>query len=281
MNIKYEDGSSCASVHPSEKEKLTFRLNSYEKLWHLHQTVDAFNNIGITPTITILNLIDARADERFYDNESFGLKLVCKFLNSMKANFKIFNPYNPEVVKALMDNVEIIDNGGFIARVLPSIATPNNSKNGAYSDVVLLLIDHDRFKPLVELLGKVDWKGEIISNSKAIVYENKEPNLIQQIDREDFQGKDVIIVHDICEYGSKFRVLAKMLRERNCGKLYLAVSHMTLQNLGENPITNYFDKVFTTNSKYDNYIYKIRDKNDSLLDVLEQPENLKVINLFK
>jgi len=93
---KYPDNSSYAVVH--SQEEITFRVNTYEELWHLNQTVDALNSLGITPTIIIPNLIDAQADRRFNSNESSGLKLVCKFLNSMKARFKVFHPHNSEVV---------------------------------------------------------------------------------------------------------------------------------------------------------------------------------------
>lgn len=43
-----------------------------------------------------------------------------------------------------------------------------------------------------------------------------------------------------------------MLKERNCGKLYLAVSHLTVEK--PNPdLFVLFDKIFTTNSKFENY----------------------------
>jgi hypothetical protein len=80
--IKYPDNSSYAVVHP--QEEFTFRVNTYEDLWHLNQIVDALNNLGITPTVTIPNLIDAQADRRFENNQSNGLKLVCNFLNFNK-----------------------------------------------------------------------------------------------------------------------------------------------------------------------------------------------------
>ena len=124
--IKYPDLSSYAKVPDSEPEvsylkEFTYKLNTYEDLWHLHQLVDAFNNLGIIPTVTIPNLLDAQADRRFNKNESSGLKLVCKFLNNMNANFKIFHPHNSEVIEALLDNVEIIDNSEFIQQVLKLI----------------------------------------------------------------------------------------------------------------------------------------------------------------
>jgi ribose-phosphate pyrophosphokinase len=274
---KYPDGSSYAVVN--SQEDITFRVNTYEDLWHLNQAVDALNNLGIRPTVTLPNLIDAQADRRFNNNESFGLKLVCKFLNSMNAYFKIFHPHNPEVVSALLDSVQIIDNFGFICRILSEFFNKGKGIHGDYQDnLILFSSDAGGFKPLMKLADKIIWKGEVYGASKSRKYEDGKSKLIQVIDRQDFEGKDILIVDDICVYGGTFKGLSKMLRERNCGKLYLAVSHMTVQNLGDDPVTNYFDKVFTTNSKYDNYHFIDDDGYTNSLP--SELPNLEVINLF-
>ena len=278
--IKYPDGSSYASVSPLKE--FIFKVNSYEDLWHLNQIIDAQNSLGITPTVTIPNLIDAQADRRFNKNESSGLKLVCNFLNNMNASFKIFHPHNPEVVEALVDNVEIIDNTYFIKEVLSEIYCQNmgierdkglsyHKKHELCDNVILFSSDAGGFKPLIKLCDRINWQGETYSASKARLTGHSEPRLFQKVDKVDFEGKDILIIDDICVHGGTFKSLAKMLKERNCGKLYLAVSHMTVQNLGEDPVTNYFDKVFTTNSKYDEYF---TNGADSIYD------NLEIIKIF-
>lgn len=283
---KYPDGSSYAKSDFSESTHLTFKINSYEDLWHLNQIVDVYNFRGLTPTITIPCLIDSQADRRFNGGESSGLKLVCKFLNGMNAKFKIFHPHNSEVVEALIDNVEIIDNNYFIKEVLSIIyCKQNNIKrdegifyhvNHDLSNLILMSSDAGGFKPLMKLCDKINWKGDFYSASKARSFDNLS-HLIQLIDKQDFGGKDILIIDDICVYGGTFKGLSKLLKDRNCGKLYLAVSHMTVQNLGEDPVTNYFDKVFTTNSKYDNYFTLNPDEYSNSLN--PQPKNLEIIKL--
>ena len=249
-----------------------FKVNSYEDLWHLNQFVDAYNNrLGFPPTITIPNLIDAQADRRFNNGESSGLKLVCIFLNGMNANFRIFHPHNAEVVESLIDNVEIIDNTQFINTILFS---HKGLDLDTFDNTILMSSDAGGFKPLMSLCDKIDWKGETYSASKA----RTKDGMKQLIDRQDFEGKDVLIVDDISVYGGTFKGLSELLRERNCGKLYLGVSHMTVQNLGEKPVTEYFDKVFTTNSKFNNY-WSGGDFADAA-ENYEQPSNLKVIKMF-
>jgi len=271
---KYPDGSSYVtadtSIIGSIDYEFTHKINSYEDLWHLNQRVDAFWNYNKQkPTVIIPNLIDSQADRRFEEEQSFGLKLVCQFLNNMNANFKIFHPHNPEVVEALMDNVEIIDNSKFIDKVITKIEYQDN--NFFEEKGILMSSDSGSFKPLMKLCDKINWKGQTLSASKYRWYLNGETKLSQVLPDENIEGKDILIIDDISVYGGTFKGLAKLLKERNCGKLYLAVSHMTVQNLGEDPVTNYFDKVFTTNSKYDNY-FNVNG---------EQLENLEIIKSFK
>ena len=267
---KYPDGTSY--VNNTELGEQVFRINSYEDLWHLNQFVDAFHSqhdtltTKIRPNIIIPNLIDAQADRRFNKGESSGLKLVLKFLNGLDANFKIFHPHNQEVVENALENVQIIDNSEFIQKVLSSLVF-DEFRQSDFSDIeyyrdhvsnisdklILMSSDAGGFKPLMKLCDKIKWKGETFSAAKARSWDRIDgTKFVQQINRDDFGGKDILIIDDICVYGGTFKGLSKLLKERNCGKLYLAVSHMTVQNLGEDPVTNYFDKVFTTDSKYEN-----------------------------
>lgn len=271
---KYPDNSSYAVVFP--QEEITFRVNGYEDLWHLNQVVDALNNLGITPTITLPNLIDAQADRRFNSNESSGLKLVCKFLNSMKASFKVFHPHNPEIVEALLDNVKIIDNYGYVGRVLSEYFNNSKGIEGNYQDnITLFSSDAGGFKPLMKLADKLQWRGKVYGASKSRKYAEGKSKLVQVIDKQDFEGRDILIIDDICVYGGTFIGLAKMLKERNIGKLYLVVSHLTVES--PNPeLFSIFDKVFTTNSKYNEYFPILhKDKGGA-----SKVKNLEVINLF-
>lgn len=313
MINKYPDGSSYAKIKlagPYEipsVSSFTHRLNSYEDLWHLNQIVDVYKHLEVKPTITIPCLIDAQADRRFKKDESSGLKLVCKFLNSMWADFKIFHPHNSEVVESLIDNVEIIDNSEFIKQVLFKLSTTSIPDReckcgdtrwckrvpgeGSYckdlglqwykdnikptnDNLVILLPDGGAFKWGTKLMNKLDFSGDVIAAAKNRKFVDNKSVLTQQLPDYDFKNKDILIIDDICIYGGTFKGLSKLLKERNCGKLYLGVSHMTVENLGEDPVTNYFDKVFTTNSKYDNYFTKDSEAGG------KQPDNLIIIKMF-
>ena len=248
---------------------LTFRLNTYEDLWILNQIHDVVKKANWNVTVTISNLIDAQADRRFDNAQPFGLKLILEFLKGMENfDYKIFHPHNPEVVEAILDDrVEIIDNHDFIKDVFFHISNCKSfmdfvtkGESFVYSNakgiqipnnLVVLLPDGGAYKWGVKLMDKLGFNGDVVAASKNRQYVDGKSKLVQQLPDYDFNGKDILIIDDICIYGGTFKGLAKMLKKRNCGKLFLAVSHMTVLELGEDSIGNYFNNVFTTNSKFE------------------------------
>lgn len=268
----YPDGTHYVELETHDTPQV-FRLNSYKDLWKLKQFVEVYNHkYANKPTIIIPNLLDAQADRRFSDNQSYGLKLVLQELINLDAYIQIYHPHNPEVVEMAFEvsnkKVTLQDNSMFITKVLYDIGNSYSigiqqeyfkTKQGIFMDrrvvdnTVLLSADAGGFKPLINLCDKIGWEGEVTSASKSRSYENGETVLNQIIGKKDFEGKDVLIVDDICVYGGTFKGLATKLKECNVGRLFLAVSHMTVQHLGTDPVTNYFNEVYTTNSKYNSY----------------------------
>ncbi len=264
---EYPDGTSYVSTNSQHSE--TFRINSYKDLWQLGQLVDAKNSKHVKPTIIIPNLLDAQADRRFSNNESYGLKQVVKFLAGLNADLRIFHPHNPDAVELAFEvlgkKVELIPNTFFIQRVLKELPTEN---------LVLMSADAGGYKPLMKLCDDIGWQGETSSCSKARSWDGEKSSLSSVLPTNDFGGKDILIVDDLSIGGGTFKGLATKLRKANVGRLSLAVSHITLENLGDDPVTDYFDEVFTTNSKFDSY-YK-RTKSGGT-----QPSNLTVFKSFK
>lgn len=271
---KYPDGSAYVEYIPEPYNNYAIiRINSYEDLWHLTQYVDAANHNGIIPNIIIPCLLDGQADRRFESNQSPGLKLICKHLNSLKAKFKIFHPHNAEVVEALIDNVEIVDNYSFILNVLWDIknndldrypvvmkdeydhtyigSIPYDSR--IKDNLVLLAPDAGAYKWITKVCDKLKWKGQLISASKSRTYEDGKTKLTQILNEQDLGGKDVLLIDDICIGGRSAIGLAKLLKSRNVGKLYAAFSHITIPN-PDPELFELFDHVYTTNSKGLNYI---------------------------
>lgn len=295
---KYPDGTSYVTI-PKEWEgsyqEILFKVNNYTDFVQLLQLCDVLTYNRVNAHIIIPCLLDAQADKRFDEFQSSGLRTLVEALNNYKElSFGVFHPHNPEVVEALFHSVETIDNSEFIRQVKNNIQKENSNtkldEKGIYSpnhQLVLMSSDAGGFKPLMKLCDKIGWKGETYSASKSRKYEDGKSSLSQIVDRQDFEGKDILIVDDISVYGGTFKGLSKLLKKRNCGKLYLAVSHMTVQDLGQDPVTDYFDKVFTTNSKFDSYYFEEDlylqsddEGNEYMKKERAEPLNLEIIKLF-
>ena len=275
----YPDNSFYVEVGNFNKT-FVFRINSYEDLWELNQLHDVYKYNNKNAIVTIPNLFTSQEDRRFDIAQPFGLKLVLEFLKGMgNFDYKIFHPHNPEVVEALLgDRVEIIDNSEFIDLVLAkglmgeyTSETETQWDKILESNLILMSSDAGGFKPLMKLCDKLGWQGETYSASKSRKYENGKSVLTQIVDRQDFNGKDILIIDDLIIGGATFVGLAKLLKNRNCGKLYLAVSHITIDK-PNSELFEHFHKVFTTNSKGLDYF--------CLNDNTERPCNLVVMELF-
>ena len=235
-------------------QNLVMNINSYNDLWYLNQIKDVCNHNQMKVRLSIPCLLDAQADRRFNNSESANLKLVCKFINSLGfESVRIFHPHNAEVVENMIDNCHIVHNGNYIAHVLnkiyPGFIPLNNDvKKEVEKNTILMSTDAGGYKALGKVADHLKWEGEIFSASKSRKWDGEKSILTQQIDREDFGGKDVLIIDDLCVYGGTFVGLANLLQGKNCGNLYLAVSHMTVATPSKQ-LENSFHTVFSTRSK--------------------------------
>jgi ribose-phosphate pyrophosphokinase len=173
-------------------------------------------------------------DRRFIQGESFGLKFICNILNSYPVSeWKIFHPHSDKI--EFLNNCTIVPNDKFISAVLQKIPTDSiwiiPDAGAAKSQLKQI----DRFAPTIDF--------EIASKTRDHVT----GGLKQYINCTDFQGRPCIIFDDICLKGGTFIGLHDILKERNAGDIYLAVSHGVF-NEGVGHLTSKFRNIFTTNS---------------------------------
>ena len=239
--IRYPDGGVYAEVTDFTDPVIKERINSYEDLFFIKSLKEACDYNGIKNVELIIPcMFQQQHDRRFHSNESFELKIVASFINS--CNFHkvhIFHPHS-DVTQALINDLRVIDNSDYITSVLEDIGTTP----------ILLSTDAGSYKWINKLADVIEFKGEVYGANKS--RDLVTHKLTQVIDRKDFEGKDILIVDDLCVFGGTFVGLAKLLKERNVGKLYLAVSHMTVKN--PNPeLAELYERVYCTNSKFDTY----------------------------
>lgn len=239
--VKYPDGGVYATIEDFTNPIITERINTYEDLFFIKSLKNICDHNGIEDVeLVIPCMFQQQHDRRFHENESFELRIVADFINS--CNFKkvhIFHPHS-DVTQAVINNLRIISNSKFITQVLEDIGTTP----------ILLSTDAGSYKWINKLADVIDFKGEVYcANKSRDLITHK---LTQMIDRQDFEGRDILILDDLCVFGGTFVGLAKLLKERNVGKLYLAISHVTIKNPNKE-LENLFERVYCTNSKFDTY----------------------------
>jgi len=238
---RYPDGGVYAVVTDFSNPVITEKINSYEDLFFIKSLKEAcdYNHIEDV-RLNIPCMFQQQHDRRFHKNESFELKIVGDFINTCNfSEVHIFHPHS-DATQMAINNCYAVDNSKFITEVLKDI----NSKP------ILLSTDGGSFKWINKMADVIEYDGEVYGASKC--RDGVTHKLVQMIDCKDFGGRDILVVDDILVGGATFIGLAQLLRERNIGKLYAAVSHTTIKS-PRKELETAFDRIYCTNSKFDKY----------------------------
>jgi ribose-phosphate pyrophosphokinase len=214
---------------------ITHRLNSFNDLGMLCVTVDALRRMDVKNiNLFIPYFPAARQDRVMIKGEPLSVKVYADIINGMQFNKVYVFDAHSEVTAALVNHCDVIPNHTFIAAVIKAIG----------NDVKLISPDGGALKKIYkvsEFLGGV----EVVECSKSRDVKTGRLSGFK-VYNDDLQGADCLIVDDICDGGGTFVGLAEELKNKNAGKLYLAVSH-GIFNKGF-AVLDCFEKIFTTNS---------------------------------
>jgi ribose-phosphate pyrophosphokinase len=219
----------------SKNITITHRINSFNDLGLLCLAVDALQRMEAKlETLIIPYFPAARQDRVMIKGEPLSVKVYASIINNL--NFKrvfVFDAHS-EVTPAVLNNCEVIANHKFIKKVIENIG----------KDVILISPDGGALKKiykLSEFLGGVN----VVECSK--IRDVKTGKLTGfKVYASDLQGKDCLIVDDICDGGGTFIGLAEELKKKNVGKLFLAVSHGIFSKGFED--LKCFERIYTTDS---------------------------------
>lgn len=223
------------NIDKTKKVTITHRLNSFNDLGLLCLAVDALKRMDIKLEHLIIPYFpSARQDRVMIKGEPLSVKVYADIINAF--NFKkviVFDAHS-EVTPALLNNCEVITNNTFIEKIIKEIGR----------NVLLVSPDGGALKKIYkvsEFLGGV----EVIECSKSRDVKTGKLRGFK-VYADDLQGKDCLIVDDICDGGGTFIGLAEELKKKNAGKLYLAVSHGIFSKGFED--LKCFESIFTTDS---------------------------------
>ncbi len=215
---------------------VTIRIRSFEDMGFLLLATDAIKRSEISlGTLTLPYFPAARQDRVMNSGEPLTVKIYAQLINNLGFSKIVILDAHSDVAPALLDNCRNVSNTKFIQQVIQDIQTP----------VILVSPDAGASKKISKLsaaLGGI----EVIECGKTRNVQNGQLTSFR-VYADDLQQKDYLIVDDICDGGSTFIGLAKELKSKNAGRLYLAVSHGIFSN-GLNELSQYFDRIYTTNS---------------------------------
>ena len=214
--LKFPDGTFVLREIPAPAKKDCFMVvewyyESEEELALLFYLTMHIKKYGLPIDLYLPYIPNARMDRVKTDDEVFTLKYFAEFINSLGFN-KVFvlDPHS-NVSTALINNVKLLSP---FSKILTAMSNINDS------NIVLFYPDEGamkRYSAIIERpyafgIKRRDWKsGEIVG--------------FDIVNRDVVNGKNVLIVDDICSKGGTFTHSARALKEAGATDIYLYVTH--------------------------------------------------------
>lgn len=234
---KFKDGQVAAKIKEPGDLHVKIRGNSYEELFQIAAIKEAWDNENSTnknavAVLTIYCLIGQRSDRRFNNGESFDLKIIAKFINSMNFDrVEVLHPHSSITLALIINSVEL-KNFEYVKKVFTEVGNPT-----------LVSPDAGAYKTTHEIAEKLN--ADLIPSNKIRI--NGIPVISIQ---GDVTNKQCLIVDDIADGGRTFKFLAEELKKQGAQKVFLYVTHAQF-NYGYDELKETIDHIYCTNSYKD------------------------------
>lgn len=210
--------------------------------WHYESDAELFTIICLRKHFANKEMIlempycpHARMDRVKNSNEFFTLKHFADVINDLNfLEVRIYDPHS-NVCSALINNVKVIPPYNEVQKALKSIDSTNLV--AFYPDEGAMKRGTDYMTGAYAFgIKKRDWNtGKILG--------------LELMNKEVVDGKDILIIDDICSRGGTFLHSAKALKEAGARNIYLYITHCENTILEGELLTNgLIEKVYTTNS---------------------------------
>ena len=255
-NDRFPDGTLLMKLPFSPKP-------SNEIRWHYENDAELFKLIclvksmremykGVRIDLFMPYLPNARQDRVKNPEDVFTLKYFCEIINSLEFDTVFVTDVHSNVGLALLDRVREIKPWGQIHNALTKITfmetgdVMHEAREECYKNLLLFYPDEGAMKrysgemgmPYIFGVKDRDWKtGQI-----------KRLNLAGDVSM--IEGKNILIIDDICSKGGTFYYAAKELKEAGAANIYLYVTHCE-NTIHEGELLkddSLIKHIFTTNS---------------------------------
>ncbi len=234
---EYKDGQVAAKILTSGALHIKIRGNTYADLFRIAAIKDAWdNNVSanknLISKLTIYCLIGQRSDRRFNASESFDLKIISSFINTMNFDeVEVLHPHS-SITLALINNSKALSAFEYVKKAYNNIGNP-----------LLISPDAGAYKTTHEIAEQLH--ADLVPANKVRV--NGVPEILIQ---GNITNKDCLIVDDLADGGRTFKFLAKALKNKGAAKVFLYVTHGQF-NYGFNELKETINHVYCTNSYKD------------------------------
>lgn len=258
---KFPDGQQTIDIDyiPTSIIEIRSRFNSFKDLELIICATQALRNMGATDiSLYVPYFLGSRSDRKFQDGGVNYLKqVVCPIINSQNfSSVTVVDPHS-DVLEACLNNFNKENNFELVKNTLLDLVRIDSE------EVVLVSPDAGAYKKVYDVAKEFNVE-KIITATK--VRDLKTGNIIRtEIPILDQHNKLMyVIVDDICDGGRTFVELAKEIKlNRPTADIYLVVTH-GIFSAGFGLLSEYFDKIYCTNSVSD----------------IEQNDKLVQLNIF-
>ena len=199
---------------------------------------DIFNN----PKVTLrMKYVPYSRMDRYIDGYMFSLKYFCKLINDLNFHKVIVLDPHSNMTTALLDRCFEINIDQYLDKVFEQV---KNIDYVFYPDKGSM----DRYYKTIKTRRPSFYgdKKRDLNTGKIISYEI--------VEYPDIQGKDILIIDDLCAFGGTFLLASEKLKEKGANNIYLYVSHCedSIYN-GKLIKSGLVSKVFTTDSLFSDW----------------------------
>lgn len=236
-----------------EDVQITSRLTSMDDFMMLRVAIDALFGLGTHRAVSLFipYFSGGRQDRVNISGEPLTVKIFADILNECELNLITTFDNHSDVATAVVDVCHDLNNHEFVDAAM-MLAFNNNEAN--FDNCVIISPDSGSNKKVKDLMRHLN---EDLFDSAGGYYPMVKCDKTRcvrtgnitgfEVYSNDLGGADCFIVDDICDGGGTFIGLAKELKEKNAGDIYLIVSH----GIFSKPLKElkpYFKKIYTTDS---------------------------------
>lgn len=215
----------------SSRYTILARVQSSVDFFDVALAHDALSRTGCRPRLVIPYFPYARQDRVMVPGEPLSVRVAANFINSLDFHEVVVYDPHSDVVPALLNNCRVITNHRFVRRVTQG------------QRLTLVSPDAGAAKKAHALARELPFDGLIECSKERELATGK---IVGQHVHGDPEGKNCLIVDDICDGGRTFIELAKALRTKGARTVSLAVSHGIFSQ-GEQAL-HALDEVYCTDS---------------------------------